>query len=175
MSDGNAHNLNNLPIIHAGGLNGYFKTGQAVNVDTANTGSANVVDGQSESQCANGTGHGQRHQPGHRNAARSANAPINKYYYNIMNAMGVKADANGYPLKGGTARSQVRLLRQDGGLRRRLRRQARRGDSQPLRVHRGSTRAPEHHLTTEVSRPPAARSRSFGIRLGEADSESRSS
>ena len=38
MSDGNAHNLNNLPIIQAGGLNGYFKTGWAVNVDTATPG-----------------------------------------------------------------------------------------------------------------------------------------
>ena len=56
MSDGNAHNLNNLPIIQAGGLNGYFKTGWAVNVDTANTGSATLSNGNSESQCANGTG-----------------------------------------------------------------------------------------------------------------------
>ena len=32
-----------------------------------------------------------------------ANGPINKYYYTIMNAMGVKADANGFPAKGGTA------------------------------------------------------------------------
>jgi hypothetical protein len=32
-----------------------------------------------------------------------ANAPINKYYYNLMNAMGVKADASGYPMKGGEA------------------------------------------------------------------------
>ena len=33
-----------------------------------------------------------------------ANAPINKYFYNIMNAMGVKADADGFPVKGGTCR-----------------------------------------------------------------------
>jgi hypothetical protein len=32
-----------------------------------------------------------------------ANAPINKYFYNLMNAMGVKAGADGYPMKGGTA------------------------------------------------------------------------
>jgi hypothetical protein len=31
------------------------------------------------------------------------NAPINKYFYNIMNAMGVKAGADGYPMVGGTA------------------------------------------------------------------------
>ena len=56
MSDGNAHNLNNLPIIQAGGLNGYFKTGWAVNVDPANPGVGHVEQRASESQCANGTG-----------------------------------------------------------------------------------------------------------------------
>jgi hypothetical protein len=104
MSDGNAHNLNNLPIIQAGGLNGYFKQGWAVNVDTANTGAANLSTGNSESQC----------QPGGTNMvnginqstgtpATTANGPINKYYYALMNAMGVKADSTGYPVKGGTA------------------------------------------------------------------------
>ena len=33
MSDGNSHNLNNLPILQAGSCGGYFKTGQAVNVE----------------------------------------------------------------------------------------------------------------------------------------------
>jgi hypothetical protein len=32
-----------------------------------------------------------------------ANAPINKYYCNLMNAMRVRADASGFPAKGGTA------------------------------------------------------------------------
>ncbi|WP_437710743.1 hypothetical protein WMF45_37615 [Sorangium sp. So ce448] len=32
-SDGNSHNLNNLPIFQAGSCGGYFKTGQAVNVE----------------------------------------------------------------------------------------------------------------------------------------------
>jgi hypothetical protein len=104
MSDGNAHNLNNLPIIQAGSLGGYFKQGWAVNVDTANTGAANLTNGNSETQC----------QPGGNNMvngvnqgtgtpAAIANGPINKYYVTLMNAMGVKADANGYPLKGGSA------------------------------------------------------------------------
>ena len=35
--------------------------------------------------------------------ATIANAPINKYYVNLMNALGVKAGADGYALKGGTA------------------------------------------------------------------------
>jgi hypothetical protein len=31
-----------------------------------------------------------------------ANAPINKYFCNLMNALGVKAGADGFPLAGGT-------------------------------------------------------------------------
>ncbi len=31
-----------------------------------------------------------------------ATQPINKYYCNVMNAMGVKAGADGFPAKGGT-------------------------------------------------------------------------
>jgi len=103
MSDGNAHNLNNLPIIQAGGLNGYFKTGWAVNVDSANTGAANLSNGASESQCASGTGMVNGINQGTGTTSTIANGPINKYYYTIMNAMGVKADANGFPAKGGTA------------------------------------------------------------------------
>ena len=103
MSDGNAHNLNNLPIIQAGGLNGYFKTGWAVNVDTTNTGAANLSNGASESQCANNTGMVNGINQGTGTTSTIANGPINKYYLAIMNAMGVKADANGYPAKGGTA------------------------------------------------------------------------
>jgi hypothetical protein len=104
MSDGDAHNLNNLPIIQAGGAGGYFKTGWTVNVDTMNTGSATLSKGNSESQCADGgtdgTANGLTQQTG--TDPTIANAPINKYFYNIMNAMGVKADATGFPAKGGT-------------------------------------------------------------------------
>ncbi len=105
MSDGLAQNLNNLPIIQAGGCGGYFKMGWTVNVDTANTGSAALTRGNSEAQCADGTAGGQvsglNQVTGTDPAV--ANAPINKYFYNLMNAMGVKADANGYPVKGGNA------------------------------------------------------------------------
>ncbi len=104
MSDGNAHNLNNLPIIQAGGCNGYFKTGWTVNVDTANTGSATLSTGNSQSQCQDGGTNqvnGTNHCTG--TPATVANAPINKYFYNLMNAMGVKADSSGFPKKGGTA------------------------------------------------------------------------
>jgi hypothetical protein len=103
MSDGTAQNLNNLPIIQAGGCGGYFKTGWTVNVDTANTGSATLTRGNSEAQCgpgSDGTVNGITKVTG--TDPKVANAPINKYYYNLMNAVGVKGDANGYPKKGGT-------------------------------------------------------------------------
>jgi hypothetical protein len=103
MSDGNAHNLNNLPIIQAGSAGGYFKTGWTVNVDTANTGAATLTQGNSESQCANDTGMANGISQGTGTPATAANAPINKYFYNLMNAMGVKADSTGFPKKGGTA------------------------------------------------------------------------
>jgi hypothetical protein len=102
MSDGSAHNLNNLPIIQAGGCGGYFKTGWTVNVDKVNTAAANLSRGNSETQCmVGGTGmiNGINMTTG--TDATLANAPINKYFYNLMNAMGVKGDANGYPAKGG--------------------------------------------------------------------------
>ena len=63
-----------------------------------------MTSGASESQCANGTGtvNGLNQSTG--TDAKIANAPINKYFYNIMNAMGVKGDATtGFPTKGGTA------------------------------------------------------------------------
>ncbi len=93
MSDGNAHNLNNLPIIQAGGCGGYFKTGWTINVDTANTGSATLTQGSSESQCADGTTAGQANGINQSTGTppATANAPINKYFYNLMNALGVKA------------------------------------------------------------------------------------
>lgn len=107
MSDGDAHNLNNLPIIQAGGCGGYFKTGATVQVDTA-TGSTGATaaqwQGNSESQCTDGgtdqMANGLTQQTG--TLESIANAPINKYFYNLMNAMGVKADSSGFPVKGGT-------------------------------------------------------------------------
>lgn len=101
MSDGAAHNLNNLPIIQAGGLSGYFKTGWTVNVED---GAANLSRGNSESACTADTSamiNGVSQATG--TPATFANAPINKYYCNLMNALGVKAGADGFPLKGGTA------------------------------------------------------------------------
>lgn len=99
MSDGNSHNLNNLPILQAGGCGGYFKLGQAINVDG---GKADLTPGHSDEDCKNGqspiSGLDAVGTP-----ADQASLPINKYFCNLMNAIGVKAGPDGFPLKGGTA------------------------------------------------------------------------
>jgi hypothetical protein len=105
MSDGNAHNLNNAPILQAGSAGGYFKTGWIVNVDTGSPGAADLSNGNSMSSCMDGTANqminGTTQSTG--TAAKVANAPINKYFCNLMNAMGVKAGADGFAAKGGSA------------------------------------------------------------------------
>jgi hypothetical protein len=105
MSDGNAHNLNNAPIIQAGSLGGYFKTGWTINVDTKSPGAANLSNGNSISACTDGTAgemiNGTTQSTG--TDPKIANAPINKYFCNLMNALGVKAGADGFPAKGGSA------------------------------------------------------------------------
>ena len=100
MSDGSAQNLNNIPIIQAGSAGGYFKTGWIVNVED---GSPNLSNGNSESACTDGTPStisGTSQSTG--TDPKLANAPINKYYCNLMNALGVKADKDGFPAKGGS-------------------------------------------------------------------------
>jgi hypothetical protein len=100
-SDGMARNMNNLPIVQAGSCGGYFKTGWTVNVEN---GAPDLTQGNSEAQCApGGTGMVNAVNKETGTDPRLANAPINKYFYGLMNAMGVKADANGYPKVGGTA------------------------------------------------------------------------
>ena len=98
MSDGYAHNLNNLPIVQVGGAGGYFRTGCAVNVED---GSTNLSGGHSEEGCAEGASTTSVTSTGTDLAL--ANAPINKYYCNLMNALGVKAGADGFPAVGGAA------------------------------------------------------------------------
>jgi hypothetical protein len=101
MSDGAAHNLNNMPIVQVGSAGGYFKTGCAVNVWD---GSADLSSGNSESACTPTTTQqidGVSQSTGTDPAL--ANAPINKYYCGLMNALGVKAGEDGFPLAGGAA------------------------------------------------------------------------
>lgn len=100
-SDGSATNLNNLPIVQAGSAGGYFKTGWAVNVED---GSSDLTPGNSEGACVPGT---PDEISGISQATGTdpslANAPINKYYCSLMNALGVKAGASGFPTLGGDA------------------------------------------------------------------------
>jgi hypothetical protein len=101
VSDGCARNLNNQPIMQAGSCGGYFKTGWAVNVED---GSPTLTQGNSEAVCAPGT-------PNMVDALsqntgtdpKVATAPINKYFYGLMNALGVKAGDDGFPVHGGTS------------------------------------------------------------------------
>jgi hypothetical protein len=104
MSDGNAHNLNNSPIVQAGSGGGYFKTGQIINLDAASGATAEQMLGRSLAQCVDGapqTSDGVSQATG--TDAKYGNAPVNKYFCNIMTAMGMKADATGYPAKDGPA------------------------------------------------------------------------
>lgn len=103
-SDGAARNLNNMPIIQAGSAGGYFKTGRIVHLDAGAGATAQDMLGRSLSQCYMGnsdtidivnkvTG----------TDPKFGNRPVNKYYCNIMKAMGLRADASGYPAKNGPA------------------------------------------------------------------------
>ncbi len=103
-SDGCAHNLNNLPIIQAGSGGGYFKTGKIVHLDPASGATPQDMLGRSLAQCTEGSDmmvDGVNQVTG--TEPKFGNAPINKYFCNIMNAMGLKADAAGFPAKGGPA------------------------------------------------------------------------
>ncbi|HET9960442.1 MAG TPA: DUF1552 domain-containing protein [Polyangiaceae bacterium] len=85
LSDGAAHNLNNLPILIAGSCGGYLAQGKAVNVEGRNIGRGN-----SESSCQNGGTIGNTGSTG-------GNVPINKLYVTLMNAVGCKG-ADGGPV-----------------------------------------------------------------------------
>jgi len=76
LSDGNAHNLNNLPIVIAGSAGGYLKQGAIVNVEGRQIGV-----GASEDSCANGGSIGNT-------GSFNGNVPINKLYVTLMNAVG---------------------------------------------------------------------------------------
>ena len=100
VSDGCARNLNNLPIVQIGSAGGYFKTGWAVNVED---GSPDLTTGNSEIMCADGAPNevdGISQETG--TDPSLANAPINKYFCSLMNALGVRAGADGFPAPGGS-------------------------------------------------------------------------
>jgi hypothetical protein len=85
LSDGAAHNLNNLPIVIAGSAGGYLKQGYAVNCDKGTIGGGN-----SDSSCQDGTT-GSIGNTG----SSTGNAPINKLYVTLMNAVGCKDPTTG--------------------------------------------------------------------------------
>jgi hypothetical protein len=76
LSDGAAHNLNNLPIMIAGSAGGYLKQGVAVNVEGKTIGI-----GSSTKSCQDGGNIGNTGSFG-------GNVPINKLYVTLMNAVG---------------------------------------------------------------------------------------
>jgi hypothetical protein len=78
LSDGAAHNINNLPILIAGSAGGYLKQGAAVNVENAGR---DIDNGKSTSTCQNGGSIGNTGSTG-------GNVPINKLYVTLMNAVG---------------------------------------------------------------------------------------
>jgi len=117
MSDGNSHNLNNMPILQAGSMGGYFKTGWAINVDG---GKADMSPGHSSEDCKNGQSpFNMLDSVG--TPPDVASKPINKYYCNLLNGLGVKAGDDGWPAKGGTktvtnfGKYDDTLLFRDGG------------------------------------------------------------
>jgi hypothetical protein len=83
LSDGAAHNLNNLPIVIAGSAGGYLKQGVAVNVE-----GKSIDNGNSDMTCQNGGDIGNTGSFG-------GNVPINKLYVTLMNAVGCKGTDGG--------------------------------------------------------------------------------
>jgi hypothetical protein len=82
LSDGAAHNINNLPILIAGSAGGYLKQGAAVNVEST---TKLIGAGNSDNSCQNGSGS----NPSMAGTGSSGgNVPINKLYVTLMNAVG---------------------------------------------------------------------------------------
>jgi len=101
-SDGNAHNMNNTPLLQAGSGGGYFKQGKIINLDTTSGGTPQDFQGRSLAQCVEGapqTSDGVSQGTG--TVAKFGNMPINKYFCNVMTAIGMKAGADGFPMKNG--------------------------------------------------------------------------
>ena len=90
LADGNTHNTNNLPIVIAGGLGGYLKQGQAINLD----GGDMIDTGNSEANCSDGN---TSNSNTFATSSQQGNAPINKLHLTLMNGVGCKG-ADGNPM-----------------------------------------------------------------------------
>lgn len=79
LSDGDAHNLNDLPIVIAGSAGGKLKQGMAVNVEGGKThGAGKSETGCTDSQNTSGL-----------TATSGGTVPINKLYCTLMNSFGM--------------------------------------------------------------------------------------
>jgi len=87
LADGNAHNNNNLPIVIAGSAGGYLRQGVSVNLDSGELGTGN-----SEADCASSGD-----DVGFGTGSNRGNAPLNKLYVTLLNAIGA-TQADGSPV-----------------------------------------------------------------------------
>jgi hypothetical protein len=86
--------------MHFGSSGGYFKQGQAVNVDD---GDPSLTRGNSVAQCeVEGAQIAFGEVTSSGTPPEFANAPINKYFCNLLNAIGVKAGDDGRPAEDGS-------------------------------------------------------------------------
>lgn len=81
LSDGDAHNQNDLPILIAGSIGGKLKQGYAVNVEGRNIGAGKSETGCTDTQNTSGN-----------TRTNGGNLPINKLYCTLMNAFGMTDD-----------------------------------------------------------------------------------
>lgn len=84
LSDGDAHNQNNLPILIAGSAGGKLKQGMAVNVEGRDIGQGNSESGCTDTMNTSGN-----------TRSQGGNVPINKLYCTLMNAYGMTAPGGG--------------------------------------------------------------------------------
>jgi hypothetical protein len=78
LSDGNAHNVNNLPIVIAGSAGGYLRQGVSVNLEGTPLGTGN-----SEAYCTTPGG-----EIGLETGSDTGRVPLNKLYVTLLNALG---------------------------------------------------------------------------------------
>lgn len=78
LSDGSAHNVNNLPIVIAGSAGGYLRQGVSINLEGAPLGTGN-----SEAYCTTPGG-----EIGFDTGSDTGNVPLNKLYVTLLNALG---------------------------------------------------------------------------------------
>jgi hypothetical protein len=84
LSDGDAHNVNNLPIVIAGSAGGKLKQGMAVNVEGRDIGQGGSESGCTDTENTSGfTG------------SQGGNVPINKLFCTFFNINGVASPEGG--------------------------------------------------------------------------------